>query len=854
MFIESLITIVLLAIVAVAIFYIISIWVYKRAPANMGFIRTGFGGTRVCLGQGAIVLPVFHEVSWVSLETIKLIVGRARDQAILTHDNIRIDVVTELYTHVGYTSESLLTASRSLGQKTFDPDTVRNLLEAKIVSALRSYAATKDLAELHENRDTFARDIKSQVIESFSANGLVLEEVTIVSMEQTGKEYFKTDNVFDAEGLRIITEITSRAKRDVHETEKRTSIAIRQKELETQLELLEIERQEAFARSVQDRAISNEQALHVGEKQRYVLDQKLSVEQKEIENERVVEQLRTERDVAIIEESQKRESSEIEKSKQIEQQRRDREIVLIEKAKQEELAEIKRKLDLDKAEKDRQIELVEKTKEEELAQITREISLDAAQKDKQIQLIANEREREEAEIERQTAITAHEESARLERSKAAEQAEIAINQEKLKTRLALLDVNKQDALSTSAQEKDVAEAQATLLSEKQRFLLEEKWKVEQEEINKELDLEKAQIAKDTSILSESKKREAAEVQRSLARQSEERNREIALAAKDSDLEFAAAKRLEATASRQQAEHNADSVRYIADAERQKIVDLIEAENNADTRRVEEENNAEITRMHMLAQADARKEAADREAAATLTRAQATSDAQQISAIGIEKEAAAKGRAEMEIEQLRVANTQRMLEAEASGIEAKADALKKYNDAATFLELSKMYIEAERDVRSDQAKAMGNALQGAQIRMYGGSDDGTIDNIRSLFTTGFGIGEALEGLAQSLPEGLRQRFAQNGVRGLLGTPNGAGRFQEAVAAIGRLLKTTLKTKRERESTTFEEAIQTLQGAAGADTTLLEAVSTLSQFNQDGVFNEVPFETVWSLILATSKAVN
>ena len=77
--------------------------------------------------------------------------------------------------------------------------------------------------------------------------------------------------------------------------------------------------------------------------------------------------------------------------------------------------------------------------------------MDAAQKDKQIQLIANEQEREEAEIERQTAHHfAREESARLERSKVAEQAEIAISQEKLKTRLALLDVNKQDALSTSA--------------------------------------------------------------------------------------------------------------------------------------------------------------------------------------------------------------------------------------------------------------------------------------------------------------------------------------------------------------------------------------------------------------------
>ena len=342
--------------------------------------------------------------------------------------------------------------------------------------------------------------------------------------------------------------------------------------------------------------------------------------------------------------------------------------------------------------------------------------------------------------------------------------------------------------------------------------------------------------------------------RSLARQREERDREIALATKQMELEQAEAKRLEATAARQRAEHEAESVRHVADAERQRIIDLIEAENNAQTRRVEEENKAQISKMHMLAQAEARNEAAQREADATLTRARASSEAQQISALGIEKEAAAKGRAEMEVEQLRVQNTQRMLEAEASGIEAKADALKKYNDAATFLELSKMHIEAERDVRSDQAKAMGNALQGAQIRMYGGSDDGTIDNIRGLFTSGFGVGEALEGLAQALPEGLRQRFAQNGVRGLLGTPNNAGKFQSAVEHIGELLKNVLKTKKDREATSFKDAIDQLQTAAGSDVTHAEAVSVLVEFNQGGTFDDVPFETVWGLILATAKNVN
>ena len=854
MTIETFITLVILAIIAVAIFYIISVWVYKRAPANMGFIRTGFGGTKVCLGQGAMVFPVFHEITWVSLETIKLIVSRSRDQAILTADKIRVDVVAELYTHVGHSEDDLLTASRSLGEKTFDADNIRNLLEAKIISALRSYAATKTLTELHENRDVFARDIKDQVMESFKVNGLSLEEVTIVTMEQTGKEYFKTDNVFDAEGLKIITAITSKAKREVHETEKKASVAIRQKELDTQLELLEIERQEAFARANQDKAVSNEQALRVGEKQRYVLDQKIAVEEKEIHNEQTLEQLRTERDIALIEEARKREVAEIDKTRITEQERRDREIHLIEKAKQEELANIQRNLDLEKAEKDRQIELHEKAKQEELAQIQRDRALNSALKDKEIQSISNEREREQAEIQRQTALAAEEEKAREQRNQAAETAEVAIQKQKLESRLALLEVDKDDAFASAAQEKAVAEEQARVLTEKQLFLLEQRWQVEQEEIQKELSVEQAQIDKESQVLLDSQKKESAEVQRSLARQREERDREIALAAKQMELEQAEAKRLEATAARQRAEHEAESVRHVADAERQRIIDLIEAENNAQTRRVEEENKAQISKMHMLAQAEARNEAAQREADATLTRARASSEAQQISALGIEKEAAAKGRADMEVEQLRVENTQRMLEAEASGIEAKADALKKYNDAATFLELSKMHIEAERDVRSDQAKAMGNALQGAQIRMYGGSDDGTIDNIRGLFTTGFGIGEALDGLAQSLPEGLRQRFAQNGVRGLLGTPNNAGKFQSAVEHIGELLKNVLKTKKDREATSFKDAIEQLQTAAGSDVTHAEAVSVLAEFNQGGIFDEVPFETVWGLILATAKSVN
>ena len=819
MSIETVITAIILVIVVIAILYIISIWIYKRAPANMGFVRTGFLGTKVCLGRGAIVLPVFHEVTWISLETIKLIVSRSRDQAILTADKIRIDVVAELYAHVGHTADDLLIAGRSLGEKTFDPDKVRNLLEAKIVSALRSYAATKTLNELHENRDSFAEEIKSNVVESFQANGLSLEEVTIVTLEQTDKEYFDSDNVFDAEGLKVITEVTSDARRRVHETEKRTTVSIRQKDLDTQLELLEIERQEAFARASQDKDVSNEQALQIGQKQIYVLDQRMAVEHKEIDNEKSLEHLRTERDLSAITEAERRETADIQKSLSVEQRRRDREIALIAKAREEEVAEIARTLEREQAEQD-----------------------------KQIALIAKQKDRQRADIDRETAITSHEEAAREERHQAAEKTTIAMRKRSLETQLGVLDLEKEEALATARQEQEVANEQAKTLSEKQRFILEQRWQVEREELSKALALEQAEIQKDVQVIDETKQREAAEIRRSLAREQEERDREIAMAAKLRELEQAQIQRLQTTTERERVEHESESVRLVEDAHRRKVIDSIHAQAQAEVREIEERNKPEVSSMHIASEAQARQLASEKEAAALLTRARADSESQQIAALGHERQAGATGRAEMEIETLRVRNTERMYEAEATGIQAKADALKNYNESATFLELAKMHIEAERDVHKDQAKAMGSALSGAQIRMYGGGD-GTVDTIRQLFTSGFGLGEALEGVAQSLPEGVRERLSQDGIRGLFRKPVGSNDLKRNIDALGSLIEQHLGSRKAKQIP-FGEAVAVLE--AQADDAHANAISLLKNVNEQRVFDDVPFDKVWSLLQATAQS--
>src|SRR5215471_4606799 len=897
---EIAISLLIAAIIIVAIIYIVSIWIYKRAPANMCFIRTGFLGAKVCLGRGALVLPVFHEVTWVSLETMKLVVSRARDLAILTADNIRVDVIAELYTHVGHTEEAVLVASRSLGEKTFDADKVRNLLEAKVVSALRSSAATKTLKQLHENRDAFAREIRDNVSESFSANGLMLEEVTIVALEQSSKEYFKTDNVFDAEGLKVITEITSEARRKVHNTEKQTTVAIRQKDLATQLELLEIERQEAFARANQDREVANEQTKQLREKQIFVLDQRMALEQREIENEKALEQYRTERDIAVTAEARRRETSQIQKELALEQERRDREIALIAKGREAELAEIARNLARERAERDKDIDLSSK-----------------------------ERERQEAEIERLTAVTAAEQRARELRHQASEEAALAVRRLSLQTRLATLNVERDEAIAAVKQEQEISNERARVLSEQQRYVLERRWEIDQEEINKALLVETAQIKKEISLIEEATRREAAEIHRALARAQEERDREIALVAKQEaleraeirrqlgrdqedrdrqiallakdaalrqaevrheleveleekareialilkeqerertdierflareqaerdreialilktrELELAEIERLATAAAREKAEREVAKVPIVADAETNRDVELIRAQQNAETRRIDEESKADVSRMHTISQSEARKSAAVLEAEATLIRARANTDAQKIGAEGVEREAGARGRADMEVEGLRIVNAQRRLEAEAAGLEAKADALKKYNEAATFLELAKLTIEADRDVHSEQAKAMGSALAGAQIRMYGGGD-GTMDTIRGLFTQGFGMGEILEGLAQSVPEGLRQRFNANGIRGLMGRPYADGSLKQGFEHLKALVQDHLKTKRARE-VPFSEAVAKLAERAGDNADFQQALKLLTDIARASKLDDAPFETVWA----------
>jgi len=331
---------------------------YRKPTANQAFVRTGSGRAKVILDGGMFVIPIMHRLIEVSLETMRLDVKRAGPDALITKDNLRVDIASEFYIRVAPTSDDILAAARSLGDKSVSAQAVSELVYEKLVSALRSVAATKELLELHIKRDEFAAAVQENLANDLRQNGLTLETVTISQLDQTPPENLNANNVFDAQGLRKITEITQAQNVERNRIERDAQRAIKEKDVNTRKEILQLERDQAEAEAAQATEVANIRAAKQREKEQYEIEQRKQVElaavlkeeavrkadiaknqaiqATDVARERVVQTAAVERDKAIQE-------AQIAKQKAVEVARRQAEIAVAEQEAARAAAEAKAK-------------------------------------------------------------------------------------------------------------------------------------------------------------------------------------------------------------------------------------------------------------------------------------------------------------------------------------------------------------------------------------------------------------------------------------------------------------------------------------------------------------------------------
>ena len=274
---------------------------YHRASKEIGFVRTGFGGERVVINGGALVLPVLHETMPVNMNTVRLAVERKNTDALITLDRLRIDVKAEFYVRVRPDANAIAMAAQTLGMRTMNPDALKDLVEGKFVDALRSVAAGMTMNQLHEQRAEFVQKVQQVSSNDLAMNGLELESVSLTGLDQTSIEHFNANNAFDAEGLTKLTEQIELRKKARNDIEQETRVQIEQKNLEASQQSFQIARDNEFARLEQEREIEMRRAAQAAEVAREQAKRNQEAEQARIAAKQMVDSQQIEADKAVQE-------------------------------------------------------------------------------------------------------------------------------------------------------------------------------------------------------------------------------------------------------------------------------------------------------------------------------------------------------------------------------------------------------------------------------------------------------------------------------------------------------------------------------------------------------------------------
>jgi Uncharacterized protein conserved in bacteria len=370
----------------VIIVFAFLIRLYRRASKETAFVRTGMGGEKVVMNGGALVFPVFHETMPVNMNTLVLSVVRKDNEALITLDRLRIDVKAEFYVRVRPDATAIAMAAQTLGQRTMQPELLKDLVEGKFVDALRSVAAGMTMNELHEQRADFVQKVQQVSSNDLAMNGLELESVSLTGLDQTSIEHFNANNAFDAEGLTKLTEQIEARKKLRNDIEQDTRVQMESKNLEADKKSFEIARDQEYARLEQEREVETRRAAQVAEIAREQaernreaeaarIEAKKQVDAQQIEADRLVEEARIDQQRALEIARQEQQIAVQNKSREESQAKAEADDARAKAVEAEERVATARESEI--AERQKKIELIEAAKQAERDAIAIKVQAEA---------------------------------------------------------------------------------------------------------------------------------------------------------------------------------------------------------------------------------------------------------------------------------------------------------------------------------------------------------------------------------------------------------------------------------------------------------------------------------------------
>ena len=475
--------IILLALAIAIVVYLLH-WLYRRSSKEVSFVRTGMLGEKVVISGGAFVLPIIHNITQVGMRTLSITIKRSGDKSLITKDRMRAELVTEFFTKVPPDQRAVATAAQTLGNRTLDPEHLREVVQGRFADALGEVAAKMTLDEIQENRGQFVKEVTKIADASIGHTGLALETVSIISLDQTPIEQFNPANTFDSQGLTQLTEQIESRKKKRNDITQDTKISIENKNLETVQKELEIKKNEEFSRYQQEREIAiqkskerTETVKNKAEKEREAEEAEITSQEKievaKISQNQVIEVEKKLTETRLIEEIEKRrkEQNELEKNASYEIRQKDLET---------------------------EVKILNLDKESEYARLEKQRSVDIKRAQEKAAIIKEQSERQKDAEEAQ--IISEQE---IKNAKIAQQRNIDSHRIETEREVRLLDIDKAKRLSIEEHQKNLEvlnKSKQVLKSKAEEERAREKAIEAEEKANSAKYVEKAQGIKKVDVI------------------------------------------------------------------------------------------------------------------------------------------------------------------------------------------------------------------------------------------------------------------------------------------------------------------------------------------------------------------
>ncbi len=227
---------------------------YRKVGPDAALVRSGVGNLFVVTGKGMLVIPVLHRVEEMDISLKRIEIFRKGDSGLICRDNIRADIEVAFFVRVNNTADDIQNVAQSIGcGRASQRDKLIELFDAKFSEALKTVGKHFDFVELYNERDKFKEEILKVI--GTDLNGYVLDDCAIDYLEQTTLEHMNPQNILDAEGIKKITELTSREHILSNDIEREKEKTIKKQDVEAREAILELERQQIEAEQKQEREI-----------------------------------------------------------------------------------------------------------------------------------------------------------------------------------------------------------------------------------------------------------------------------------------------------------------------------------------------------------------------------------------------------------------------------------------------------------------------------------------------------------------------------------------------------------------------------------------------------------------------